>query len=100
MYKFIHFAFRSMVDAIVASRRCFIKEKTLCGEKKESMTKKTSADTGYKMRLASFERMFLVDFGVFRCVLASLKEGVSIRRSVGRSVGPSVRRSVHRSHTS
>ena len=27
----------------------------------------------------------------FKCVLASLYEGLSVRRSVGRSVGPSVR---------
>ena len=31
---------------------------------------------------------------VFRCVLASLYEGLSVRRLVGRSVGPSVRWSV------
>ena len=29
----------------------------------------TSADTDYKMRLASFERMILVDFGVFSLML-------------------------------
>ena len=36
---------------------------------------------------------------VFRCVLASLYEGLSVRRSVGPSVGRSVRRSVRPSET-
>ena len=39
-------------------------------------------------------------FQLFRCVLASLSEGVSVRQSVCRSIRPSVGRSIPRSHNS
>ena len=43
---------------------------------------------------AFYARALSICMMVFRCVLASLREGLSVRRSVGPSVGPSACRSI------
>ena len=49
-----------------------------------------------RMRRGQNMKLF-IECRVFRCVLASLYEGLSVRRSVRPSVGPSVGRSVRQS---